>query len=227
MALMLAWHSLAQHTGGGEGLALQQAHTQLQSAITSLQQQPAADRSSRCCSKLLALHQLSVLRHDEYCQETLVNLLIRSFLHYNMYEQARPWRAATWSNDAGQAQQSLARHGPPILQQADAHLLQGPSTALWLRGGVLRPSAHAQAEQLRARAQRPAVDRSAQQVVRYLFYHGRICAIQLDYSDAKDLLSQAVRKVPASCRWQLWQAPGGRQPPPGPQEAAGIALRPP
>ena len=52
-----------------------------------------------------------------------------------------------------------------------------------------------QAEQLRARAQRPEVDRSAQQVVRHLFYHGRICAIQLNYSDAKDLLSQAVRKV--------------------------------
>ena len=41
-----------------------------------------------CCdSKLLALHQLAVLRHDEHCQETLINLLIRSFLHYNLYEQ--------------------------------------------------------------------------------------------------------------------------------------------
>ena len=40
-------------------------------------------------SKLLALHQLAVLRHDEYCQETLINLLIRSFLHYNLYEQVR------------------------------------------------------------------------------------------------------------------------------------------
>ena len=52
-----------------------------------------------------------------------------------------------------------------------------------------------QAEQLRAKAQRPEVDRSSQQMVRSLFYHGRICAIQLDYSDAKDLLSQALRKV--------------------------------
>ena len=42
------------------------------------------------CSKLLALHQLAVLRHDEYCQETLLNLLIRSFLHYNLYEQVWP-----------------------------------------------------------------------------------------------------------------------------------------
>ena len=39
------------------------------------------------------------------------------------------------------------------------------------------------------------MDRSSEQLVRHLFYHGRICAIQLNYSDAKDLLSQAVRKV--------------------------------
>ena len=45
--------------------------------------------ASMVCSKLLALHQLAVLRHDEYCQETLLNLLIRSFLHYNLYEQVR------------------------------------------------------------------------------------------------------------------------------------------
>lgn len=39
------------------------------------------------CSRLLALHRTSVLRHDEYGQETLVNLLLRNYLHYNLYDQ--------------------------------------------------------------------------------------------------------------------------------------------
>jgi hypothetical protein len=42
-----------------------------------------------CCSRLLALHRTSVLRHDEYGQETLVNLLLRNYLHYNLYDQVR------------------------------------------------------------------------------------------------------------------------------------------
>ena len=42
------------------------------------------------CSRLLALHRTSVLRHDEYGQETLVNLLLRNYLHYNLYDQVFP-----------------------------------------------------------------------------------------------------------------------------------------
>ena len=41
-------------------------------------------------SLLLALHRTAVLRHDEYGQETLLNLLLRNYLHYNLYDQARP-----------------------------------------------------------------------------------------------------------------------------------------
>lgn len=40
-----------------------------------------------CCSHLLALHRTSVLRHDEHGQEALVNLLLRNYLHYNLYDQ--------------------------------------------------------------------------------------------------------------------------------------------
>ena len=40
-------------------------------------------------SLLLALHRTAVLRHDEYGQETLLNLLLRNYLHYNLYDQAR------------------------------------------------------------------------------------------------------------------------------------------
>ncbi len=56
-----------------------------------------------------------------------------------------------------------------------------------------------QAEQLRARAARAdgAGWRSGQQLCRYLYYQGRMRAVGLQYSDAKDCLQQAQRKAPA------------------------------
>lgn len=52
-----------------------------------------------------------------------------------------------------------------------------------------------QAERLRAKAQRPDTSRSMQQACRYLYYLGRIRAVQQEYSEAKDCLQQAARKV--------------------------------
>lgn len=92
-------------------------------------------------SALLGLHRTAVLRHDEVGAETLLNLLLRNYLHYNLYEQA---------------------------------------------------------ERLRAKAQRPEAARSMQQQCRYLYYLGRIRAVQLEYSEAKDCLQQAARKAPSS-----------------------------
>ena len=54
-----------------------------------------------------------------------------------------------------------------------------------------------QAEKLRSKAQKGEVWRSNQQLCRYLYYLGRIRAIQLDYTDAKDCLQQAARKASA------------------------------
>ena len=42
-----------------------------------------------CRSTLLGLHRTAVLRHDEIGQETLLNLLLRNYLHYNLYDQVR------------------------------------------------------------------------------------------------------------------------------------------
>ena len=42
------------------------------------------------CSTLLGLHCTAVLRHDEMGQEVLLNLLLRNYLHYNLYDQASP-----------------------------------------------------------------------------------------------------------------------------------------
>lgn len=88
--------------------------------------------------RLLELHATAVLNHDQMGQETLLNLLLHNYLHYNLYDQA---------------------------------------------------------EKFRAQAQRPEVPRSNQQYCRYLFYLGRIRAVQLEYSEAKECLQQAARKV--------------------------------
>lgn len=56
-----------------------------------------------------------------------------------------------------------------------------------------------QAEKFRSKAQRSETFRSTEQLCRYTFYLGRIRAIRLEYSDAKDALLQAARKVRGSC----------------------------
>ena len=89
---------------------------------------------------LLQLHRTAVLRHDAIGQETLLNLLLRNFLAYKLYNQA---------------------------------------------------------EALRAKAQ-PDVYRSSAQHCRLLYYHGRIQAVLLEYSEAKEALVQASRKAPQS-----------------------------
>mmetsp|Transcript_38786 Transcript_38786/g.97449 ORF Transcript_38786/g.97449 Transcript_38786/m.97449 type:complete len:497 (+) Transcript_38786:136-1626(+) len=90
-------------------------------------------------STLLALQRTATLRHDEIGAETLLNLLLRNYLHFNLYDQA---------------------------------------------------------EKLRAKAQQPDASRSSQQYARYLYYMGRIRAIQLEYTEAKECLQQAARKAP-------------------------------
>ncbi|KAI7737645.1 hypothetical protein M8C21_001778 [Ambrosia artemisiifolia] len=42
---------------------------------------------------LLALHRVATLRHDELGQETLLNLLLRNYLHHNLYDQAEKLRS--------------------------------------------------------------------------------------------------------------------------------------
>ena len=40
-------------------------------------------------SALLGAHRTAVLRHDDVGAETLLNLLLRNYLHYSLYDQAR------------------------------------------------------------------------------------------------------------------------------------------
>jgi hypothetical protein len=58
---------------------------------------------------LLALHQTATLRHDELGQETLLNLLLRNYLHYNLYDQAEKLRSKTLRSDSHSNQQVNSR----------------------------------------------------------------------------------------------------------------------
>ncbi|KAJ3339014.1 26S proteasome non-ATPase regulatory subunit 3 [Gonapodya sp. JEL0774] len=96
------------------------------------------DKLAEARSTLLAAHRTASLRRDDDCQATLVNLLLRNFLHYNLYDQAEK-----------------------LVSKASF-----PETA------------------------------SNNQIARYMYYLGRVRAINLDYTSAKAHLQQAIRKGP-------------------------------
>ena len=102
----------------------------------------------------------ATLRHDEEGQAVLLNLLLRNFLHYNLYDQA---------------------------------------------------------DKLIAKSKFPEAA-SNNEWTRYLYYTGRIRAIQLEYSEAFAKLIQAIRKAPqnsaigfkqtVSVSWRGWGTDG-------------------
>ncbi|KAL4333043.1 hypothetical protein GQ457_07G021460 [Hibiscus cannabinus] len=55
---------------------------------------------------LLALHRTATRYHDELSQETLLNLLLRNYLHYNLYDQAEKLRSKTPRFEVRSNQQS-------------------------------------------------------------------------------------------------------------------------
>ncbi|KAJ7567941.1 hypothetical protein O6H91_01G013100 [Diphasiastrum complanatum] len=54
---------------------------------------------------LLLLHRTATLHHDELGQETLLNLLLRNYLHYNLYDQAEKLRSKTQRAESHSHQQ--------------------------------------------------------------------------------------------------------------------------
>lgn len=89
---------------------------------------------------LLAAYRTTTLRNDAASQAVLLNLLLRNYIKYNLYDQA---------------------------------------------------------DKLLSRAKFPET-RSNNQLARYLYYTGRVKAMQLDYSEALWNLQQALRKAPQS-----------------------------
>lgn len=97
-----------------------------------------AGRFSSIRGALLAAYRTATLHHDAPTQAVLLNLLLRNYIAYNLYDQA---------------------------------------------------------DKLLSRTQFPET-RSNNQLARYLYYTGRIKAIQLDYTEALWNLQQALRKAP-------------------------------
>ncbi|KAG8923530.1 26S proteasome non-ATPase regulatory subunit [Tulasnella sp. 418] len=87
---------------------------------------------------LLAAQRTASLRRDDDCQATLINMLLRSYLSYNLYQQADKLVSKTTFPDSA---------GNP-------------------------------------------------QLARYLYYLGRIRAVQLNYTEAHTHLQQAIRRAP-------------------------------
>uniref|UniRef100_A0A7R9V4F1 PCI domain-containing protein n=1 Tax=Chlamydomonas euryale TaxID=1486919 RepID=A0A7R9V4F1_9CHLO len=97
-------------------------------------------------STLLAMHCTAVLRHDTAGQEVLMNLLLRNYLHYNLYDQAEKFRSKAQKSDAFRSNQQFCRYlyyvgrirtiqleytdAKDFLQQAAR---KAPSTALGFR----------------------------------------------------------------------------------------------
>lgn len=92
---------------------------------------------------------------------------------------------------------ALPPHAGSLQALAFMQLCQNMSTSSQILSVhiLLIASANLQAEKLRSRAQKSEVWRSNQQLCRYLYFLGRIRAVQLDYTDSKDCLQQALRKV--------------------------------
>lgn len=101
----------------------------------------AVELSGRFASiraKLLAAYRTATLHHDASTQAVLLNLMLRNYISFNLYDQA---------------------------------------------------------DKLLLRTKFPET-RSNNQLARYMYYTGRIKAVQLDYSDALWNLQQALRKAP-------------------------------
>ncbi|CAE6435887.1 unnamed protein product [Rhizoctonia solani] len=91
-------------------------------------------------SLLLAAQRTASLRRDEECQAALINLLLRNYLHYNLYSQAdKLVSKTTFPSSSGNSQ-----------------------------------------------------------LARYLYYVGRIRAVQLSYTEAHTHLQQAIRRAPVA-----------------------------
>uniref|UniRef100_A0A0G4GMB0 PCI domain-containing protein n=1 Tax=Chromera velia CCMP2878 TaxID=1169474 RepID=A0A0G4GMB0_9ALVE len=89
--------------------------------------------------ELLTTYRTACLHHDAVGQATLMNLILRNYLHFHLYELANKFISKTSF---------------------------------------------------------PEGLRSNSQLARFLYYHGRIKAVQLEYSEAHRMLLQAVRKAP-------------------------------
>ncbi|KAF9686681.1 hypothetical protein SADUNF_Sadunf02G0014600 [Salix dunnii] len=106
--------------------------------------------ASRVCGtydirNLLHLLAFSTLHHDDLGQETLLNLLLRNYLHYNFYDQAEKLRskALRFQSHTIQQRAPVSAHGFQVLCNKWAvlvHLLLGeiPERTIFTQSGMER-----------------------------------------------------------------------------------------
>lgn len=150
-------------------------------------------------SPLLAAHRTACLHHNSTCQATLLNLLLRN---YQVRLPPRPHHPPGRASSVGVS--------PPMIGPTPSSPLiprppRPPLTSSSLR--PLAPSPHPpspqhyklfdQAEKLLTKTTFPE-SAGATQLARYLYYTGRIKALQLEYTEAHRCLLQAQRKAPTT-----------------------------
>ena len=111
-------------------------------------------------------------------QEMLLNLLLRNYLHYNLYDLAEKLRSKTQRSDSHSNQQVSRCGFDLIIWKSPLELSTGYKYVVISDLGMS----------------------VCMQLCRYLYYLGKIRTIQLEYTDAKDCLLQAARKAPSSAR---------------------------
>lgn len=139
------WTLLQRRTGGRwirsppRSFSTLQGRTRFRISLVNYNRRSKQHSLSRLIFRLLlATRQTAALRKDETLEVTVINLLLRSYLSQNQYDQADRLIAKTQFQ--GQVNQA--------------------------------------------------------QSVRWLFYAGRLRAIQLNYSKAKDYFQTAIRRAP-------------------------------
>ncbi|MGH0134022.1 UNVERIFIED_CONTAM: hypothetical protein FKN15_052611 [Acipenser sinensis] len=145
----------------------------------------------------------ATLRHDADGQATLLNLLLRNYLQYSLYDQAEKLVSKSvfpelannneWARYLYYTGHFLhARLRTATLR----HDADGQATLLnLLLRNYLQYSLYDQAEKLVSKSVFPELANN-NEWARYLYYTGRIKAIQLEYSEARRTLTNALRKAP-------------------------------
>ncbi|MEW5319431.1 MAG: hypothetical protein WDW38_010584 [Sanguina aurantia] len=121
-------------------------------------------------STLLRLHCSAVLRHDSIGQETLMNLLLRNYLHYSLYDQAEKFRSKAQKSDQFRSNAQYSRYlyylgkirtvqleytdAKECLQQASARTEQGLPQRVLASSG--KPPRHDRPDDVQSTAAPPA-----------------------------------------------------------------------
>jgi 26S proteasome regulatory subunit N3 len=169
-------------------------------------------------SPLLAAHRTACLHHNSTCQATLLNLLLRNYqVRLPPRPHHPPWRPS--SVGVSPPMIGPTPNSPLIPRPPRPPPMIGPSPSspliprpprpplASLSPRPLAPSPHPpwpqhyklfdQAEKLLTKTTFPE-SAGATQLARYLYYTGRIKALQLEYTEAHRCLLQAQRKAPTT-----------------------------